>query len=187
MMANTATASLTVSEPTITEKTLLQRCLEGERKAQKELYQTYCNAMYTLAYRITSDADLANDVLQDAFIDVFRDLKSFKSSGTIGSWIKTIVIRKATKQVRFENRFERFEEKHDVGISYQTFSSRLLEREISALPEGYRTVFTLSEIEGYKHAEIASMLNISVSTSRTQLFHAKRTLRERLKNERDNY
>ena len=117
----------------------------------------------------------------------FRDLKSFKSNGTIGSWIKTIVIRKATKQVRFENRFERFEEKHDVGISYQTFSSRLLEREISALPEGYRTVFTLSEIEGYKHAEIASMLNISVSTSRTQLFHAKRTLRERLKNERDNY
>ena len=184
MMANSATASMTVSETQITEKTLLQRCLEGERAAQKQLYHTYCSAMYTLAYRITSDPDQASDALQEAFIDVFRSLKSYKSNGTIGAWIKTIVIRKATKQMRFEQRFERFEEKHDTGIAYQTFSSSLLEKEIAALPEGYRTVFTLSEIEGYKHAEIADMLNISVSTSRTQLFHAKRTLREKLKHER---
>lgn len=183
MMANSATASLTISEAQVTSKTLLQRCLEGERAAQKELYQTYCKAMYTLAYRITNNADLAHDVLQDAFIDVFRDLKSFKSSGTIGSWIKTIVIRKATKQLKFEQRFETFEDKHDTAISYQKFSSTLLEREIGALPEGYRTVFTLAEIEGYKHAEIAKILNISVSTSRTQLFHAKRTLRSKLKDE----
>jgi RNA polymerase sigma factor (sigma-70 family) len=184
MMANSATASLIVSDAPATENPLLQRCIDGERLAQKELYQTYCNAMYTLALRITNNSDLAHDVLQDAFLDVFRDLKSYKSTGTLGSWIKTIVIRKATKQLRFEQRYERFEEKHDTGAEYQMFSSTLLEREIAALPEGYRTVFTLSEIEGYKHKEIATMLNISVNTSRTQLYHAKKALQKKLKGER---
>ncbi len=175
---------MSVSREDATEKTLLQRCLEGERLAQKQLYQNYSQAMYTLAYRITNDADLAHDALQEAFIDVFQSLKSFKGSGTIGSWIKTIVIRKATKTVKFEKRFETLSDKHELSVDYQKFTSTALEREIFALPEGYRTVFTLCEIEGYKHTEIAKMLNISESTSRTQLHHAKKRLKTKLKNER---
>lgn len=184
MMAESVTATMTVADTQSLSKTLLQRCIDGERMAQKELYQTYCNAMYTLAYRITNDHDQAHDVLQDAFIEVFRDLKSYNATGTIGSWIKTIVVRKATKKQQFEQRFESFEAKHDPGINYQKFTSVALEREISNLPEGYRTVFTLVEIEGYRHTEIAKMLNISESTSRTQLYHAKKTLQKRLKGER---
>ncbi|MFT5723483.1 MAG: RNA polymerase sigma factor (sigma-70 family) [Bacteroidia bacterium] len=184
MMAESVTAHMTISDTQASTKTLLQRCLDGERVAQKELYHTYCKAMYTLAYRITNDPDQANDVLQEAFIDVFRNLKSYKASGTLGSWIKTIVVRKATKQHMFDQRFETFEAKHDVGVDYHQFTSTVLEKEIFRLPEGYRTVFTLVEIEGYKHAEIAKMLNISESTSRTQLYHAKKTLQKRLKGER---
>lgn len=184
MMAESVTATMTLAESQSLPKTLLQRCIDGERMAQKELYQTYCKAMYTLAFRITSDHDQAHDVLQDAFIEIFRDLKSFKATGTIGSWIKTIVVRKATKQQKYEQRFESFEAKHDPGIDYQKFTSVALEREISNLPEGYRTVFTLVEIEGYKHTEIAKMLKISESTSRTQLYHAKKTLQKKLQGER---
>ena len=131
MMAESVTATMRLTETQTTTPTLLQRCIDGERVAQKELYQTYCNAMYTLAFRITSDHDQAHDVLQDAFIEIFRDLKSYKATGTIGSWIKTIVVRKATKQHKFEQRFESFEAKHDPGIDYQKFTSVALEREIS--------------------------------------------------------
>ncbi|MBO6516274.1 MAG: RNA polymerase sigma factor [Bacteroidia bacterium] len=182
-MANTVQAQLAISDQHITQDTLLQRCLKDDRLAQKELYQTYAKAMYTLAFRITNNPDLAHDVLQDAFIEVFRDLKKYSGKGTIGSWIKTIVIRKAVRQHKFEQRFERFEAKHDVGIPYNEIASASLEKAILNLPEGYRTVFTLVEIEGYKHKEIAAMLNISESTSRTQLYHAKKTLREQLKGE----
>jgi len=174
---------MAISDQTYPENHLLQRCLEGERLAQKELYLNYSKAMYTLAYRITNNPDLAHDVLQDAFIDVFRDLKSFKAKSTIGSWIKTIVIRKAVRQQKFEERFETFEEKHDKGIPYEEIASTVLEQAILNLPEGYRTVFTLVEVEGYKHTEIAKMLRISESTSRSQLYHAKKTLREQLKGE----
>lgn len=182
-MANTVSAQMAVSQQSIPEKNLLQKCLDGERLAQKELYLTYSRAMYTLAFRITNSRDLANDVLQDAFIEVFRDLGHFSGNGTLGSWIKTIVIRKAIRQQKFEERFETFEDKHDVGIPYEEISSTVLEKAILDLPEGYRTVFTLTEIEGYKHKEIAEMLDISVSTSRSQLYHAKKVLQEKLKGE----
>ena len=183
MMANTATAQMTLSETSTPIETLLQKCLNKERSAQKELYHKYCDAMYTLAYRITNDHDQAQDVLQEAFIEVFRDLKNFKSTGTLGSWIKTILIRKATKQQKFDARYESFEEKHDVGIPYQEFTSTALEKAIQTLPEGYRTVFTLAEIEGYRHTEIGPMLGISESTSRSQLYQAKKALRKELEGE----
>ncbi|MEZ4842968.1 MAG: RNA polymerase sigma factor [Bacteroidia bacterium] len=191
MMANTVSAqdsprrieSMAAVSVRPAEKDLLQRCLDGERLAQKQLYTQYSQAMFTLAFRITNNHDLAHDVLQEAFIEVFRDLKNFKGISTLGAWIKTIVVRKAGKQTKFEQRFESFDDKHDIGIPYHQFTSQALEREILNLPEGYRTVFTLVEVEGYKHTEIAQMLGISESTSRTQLYHAKRVLREKLANE----
>jgi len=140
--------------------------------------------MYTLAFRITNNQDSAHDVLQEAFIEVFKSLHQFGGKSTIGAWIKTIVIRKATRQTQFEQRFETFDEKHDEGIDYHQFVSSALEKIILNLPEGYRTVFTLVEIEGYKHSEIAKIFNISESTSRTQLHHAKKMLRKRLKGEK---
>lgn len=183
-MANTVSAQMAISETVSREKDLLQRCLDGERLAQKELYYKYSDAMYTLAFRITNNHDLAHDVLQESFLDVFRDLKNFKEHSTLGAWIKTIVIRRAVRLQRFEERFERLDESHDESIPYQQFASEALEAAILSLPEGYRTVFTLVEVEGYKHKEIAELLSISESTSRSQLHHAKKMLRKKLKGER---
>src|SRR6218665_1820223 len=83
-----------------TEAELITGCLLHDRIAQRRLYDRYKSAMYTLAYRITGDFDDANDVLQDAFIEVFKHLSQFRGDATLGAWIKQIVVRKATKKKR---------------------------------------------------------------------------------------
>lgn len=185
MMAQTVSAPMAISTLEGVENDLLQGCLEGSRKAQKKLYQRYSTAMYTLAFRITGNSDSAHDVLQDAFIQIFKDLASFKGQSTLGAWIKVIVARVAGKQFKYEQRFETFEEDvHDQAIAYQDIASTSLEKAIRDLPDGCRAVFTLFEIEGYKHREIAEILKFSESTSRSQLLHAKKLLRKKLKGER---
>ncbi|PCJ66130.1 MAG: RNA polymerase subunit sigma-24 [Bacteroidetes bacterium] len=168
----------------MTTDSLITACIEGDRTAQQKLYVNYCDAMYTLAYRITKNHELANDSLQDAFIEVFKNLKSYDGSGTIGSWIKTIVIRKAVKTIRYEVRYESMEGVSEpMTENYENFTSHLLEKAIQSLPDGARTVFTLVEIEGYKHTEIAKMLHVNEGTSRSQLSYAKKLLRTYLTNE----
>ena len=166
----------------MTEKELVAACLRGDRLAQKELYDRYSRAMYTIAYRMAADRELANDILQEAFLKVFRKLNTFRAESTLGAWIKTIVVRtalaKLKKQVITEPLPENFAEQsvdwgHHLDIDY-------LEKAIQGLPDGYRSVFVLVEIEGYQHKEVAEMLNISVGTSKSQLFYAKKRLREAL-------
>ena len=82
------------------EEQLLNECLKRERHAQQELYDRYKDAMFTIALRITNDQDDACDSLQDAFIQVFRDLEQFNRQSTLGAWIKTIVIRTAVKKMK---------------------------------------------------------------------------------------
>ena len=84
----------------MTEAELIQACLANERLAQRQLYERYNNAMYTVAYRITGDFDLANDVLQEAFVKVFRNLAKFRQESTLGAWIKTIVVRTALSRIK---------------------------------------------------------------------------------------
>jgi len=160
------------------EAELISGCLLHDRVAQRVLYDRYKKAMYTLAYRITGDFDDANDVLQDAFLDVFGHLDQFRSEATLGAWIKKIVVRKSTKKKRmviWQNPDEEVEEiinwgEDEINVAH-------LEAAILMLPDGFRTIFILAEIEGYTHKEIAVMLEISEGTSKSQLFHAKRKLR----------
>ena len=97
----------------MTETELVQSCLKNDRVAQKDLYDKYKKAMYTLAYRITGDFESANDVLQDAFVKVFRGLPSFRGESTLGAWIKTIVIRTAYSYLRKDKIF--FEDIENVN------------------------------------------------------------------------
>ncbi|RMG84728.1 MAG: RNA polymerase sigma factor [Bacteroidetes bacterium] len=168
----------------MTETDLIQACLDEDRMAQKELYDRYKKAMYTLAYRVTGDFESANDVLQDAFLKVFRGLPSFRGESTLGAWIKTIVIRTAYSKLRKNKMFfEDLDKVHpDAFVDWGDFlQAEYLEKAILSLPEGYRAVFVLVEVEGYSHKEVAEMLDISVGTSKSQLFYAKRKLREKLK------
>ena len=166
----------------MTEAELITACLANDRLAQKSLYDKYKKAMYTIAYRITGDFDSANDVLQDAFVNVFRGLKKFRKESTLGAWIKTIVVRTAIKKLKKQSRYETIEEHHISGlVDWGNFlDAEYLEKAIKDLPDGYRTVFVLIEVEGYAHKEVAEMLNISVGTSKSQLFYAKKRLRKTL-------
>ena len=164
------------------EYQLIKGCQRKDRLAQKELYDKYKNAMFTLIYRITNDLKLSEEILQDAFMKVFKHINNFRGEASIGSWIKTIVTRTALEKVKQKIRFEPLEGQayeevidwgHHLDIDY-------LEKAIQSLPEGYRAVFVLIEIEGYAHKEVSMMLGISVGTSKSQLYHAKRKLKELL-------
>lgn len=163
------------------EAELITGCLLHDRVAERLLYDRYKKAMYTLAYRITGDFDDANDVLQDAFLEVFRHLDQFRGDSTLGSWIKTIVIRKSTKKKRIIG-WQDVEEGMGEVINWgeDEINAAHLETAILSLADGFRTIFVLAEVEGYTHREIAVMLNISEGTSKSQLFHAKRKLRNML-------
>lgn len=171
----------------MTEAELVQSCLKNDRLAQKNLYDKYKKAMYTLAYRITGDFEAANDVLQDAFVKVFRGLNAFRGESTLGAWIKTIVVRTAYSYLRKENIFH--EPLENMPPSFQVdwghyLDAEYLEQAILSLPEGYRMVFVLVEVEGYTHKEVAQLLGISEGTSKSQLFYSKKRLRELLMGER---
>lgn len=138
--------------------------------------------MYTLAYRITNDFQIAEDVLQEAFIRIFANLGKFRQESSLGAWIKTIVVRTAITRIRKKIHFDPLEGQTVEGlIDWGGYIDvEYLEKAIHNLPEGYRTVFTLIEIEGFSHKEVAEMLAISEGTSKSQLFYAKRKLREAL-------
>lgn len=164
------------------QETLIQGCLNKDRVAQKQLYEQYKDAMYTIAYRITNDFELASDVLQEAFLQVFRNIEKFRGESTIGAWIKTIVVRMAIKKSKQKMHFEEIENIPERGSIDWGSSIDLdyLEKAIQSLSDGYRAVFTMIEIEGYAHKEVAEILGISEGTSKSQLFYAKKKLREKL-------
>ncbi len=168
----------------MTEAGLIDACIANDRLAQKKLYDRYKKAMYTLAYRITGNFELADEALQDAFLNVFRNLPKFRRESTLGAWIKTIVVRTSLKIIKKKIVFDPFED-YKNDNNFIDWSDHLamdyLEMAIRSLPEGYRSVFVLVEVEGFAHKEVAEMLEISEGTSKSQLFHAKRKLRDLLK------
>ena len=172
--------------PDRVDSDLIRRCqsvdLLTRRVAQRELYERYKRAMFSTAYRIINDYDHANDALQDAFVDVFRNLNQFAFRSTLGSWIKTIVVRQAIRKQQLEGRFLTLDETiHDQPAPFRdTLTGAELDAVIRTLPDGARTIFLLAEVEGYAHKEIAGMLGISEGTSKSQVSYAKKLLRQRL-------
>lgn len=161
---------------------IIEGCKKQKREAQKALYDLYCDAMFTIAFRIVNNSDDAHDVLQEAFIEVFTHIKSYRNESSIGAWIKTILVRKALKKLK-ELKF--VDNLGENGVETPSdflddLSGEYLEQLILSLPEGFRTVFLLFEVEGYSHQEIADMLSISESTSKSQLSRAKKTLRVKI-------
>ena len=139
--------------------------------------------MYTVAYRIVNDVGLAGDVLQEAFIQVFRDIGQFRGDSTVGAWIKTIVVRNSLKRLKQESWGGPMDENgNGEPVEWPNeMGGEDLEKAILALPDGYRAVFLLVEVEGYRHREVAEMLGISEGTSKSQLYHAKKQLQRTLK------
>jgi RNA polymerase sigma-70 factor (ECF subfamily) len=166
----------------ISENDIVKGCVSGDRRAQKALYEIYKNQMFTLAYRITGNREDAEDVLVEGFMKVFDYLRTFKNQSALSTWIHTIIARTAYAVIKNRIYFEDIEEHEGNAMDLSELPTDIshLERAIMELPDGYRTVFTLYEIEGYKHREIAEILEISDNTSKSQLSKAKSLLREKL-------
>ena len=168
----------------LTETQLVQGCRAKDRLSQKALYDRYKTAMYTLAYRIVNDFGLAEEVLQDGFLQVFKHIDSFRGTATLGSWIKTIVVRTALKRIKQKIVFEPIEAQLHQAIEWgHALDTEYLEQAIQSLPEGFRTVFVLIEIEGYTHKEVGELLGIAAGTSKSQLYYAKKKLKKILINQ----
>lgn len=164
------------------EKEIIEACLLNDRLAQKALYDQYKAQMYTLAYRIAGNFEDASDVLQEGFLLVFRKLHTFHGEAKLGTWIHTIIARLALKKIKAHIHFDDLDtiDQFTVIDWGTAIDTEYLEKAIALLPDGYRSIFTLYEIEGFKHREIADLLGISENTSKTQLFKAKKMLRELL-------
>ena len=165
------------------EQHLLSGCLAQDRQAQFRLYQQYKTAMFSSALRILGDRALAQDALQEAFVDIFQGLAGFRQQSTLGAWIKIIVVRRALLTLRREQRMEVYDQdRHPEPLVawHDNLTGEALDKAIGELPAGYRAVFCLVEVEGYAHGEVAEMLGIAEGTSKSQLHHAKRLLQRKL-------
>jgi RNA polymerase sigma factor (sigma-70 family) len=171
-----------------THKTLVESCRRGNRKAQFELYRLYSRSMYNVCLRIVKNELDAEDVLQNAFVDIFSKMDTFRFESTIGAWIKRIVVNHSInflKQRRLQ--FETFEDQYqhnffdpneDNDLSHIALSVEQIKKALYALPDGYRVVFSLYLLEGYDHQEIAEILGVSEATSKSQYSRAKHRIRE---------
>ena len=160
----------------------LKRTATGDRAAFRRVYELTSAHLLGLATRMLGRRQVAEDVLQDAFIDIFRNLQNFRGESTIGAWIKTIVIRKAYKKIKGPVMPENIEDYQNVVItlSHEKIDSEYLEKAILSLPDGYRTVFLMLEIEGYTHKEVSEVLGITEGTSKSQLARARYLLQKKV-------
>jgi RNA polymerase sigma factor (sigma-70 family) len=174
---------------------LLDACVANDRKAQIRLYELFCKSMYNVSYRIVKDQMLAEDIIQESFISAFKALKQFKREVPFHYWLKKIVINKSLDEIRRSKVFltELNEEiVADLIVDDQevvTDTHKMidqLKKELFNMPDGYRIILSLYYLEGYDHEEISQILNITSSTSRSQLTRAKRMLTKRLTKEKQN-
>ncbi len=154
--------------------------MKQDRYAQRAFYEKYKRALFTKALRMVNNSEYAHDVLQESFIEIFHDLKNFKGESGLFSWMKTIVFRKSLLHLKIENRFTEYDQdRHDDVIAWRDdLTAEYLDKAIKNLPDGYRAVFLLAEVDGYQHKEIAEMMGISEGTSKSQLYHAKKQLQK---------
>lgn len=165
---------------------LIDRCLEGDTAAQHQLYRLYAKAMFNVCYRMLNDHDDAEDVLQDAFVSAFHRLSSYHGEATFGAWLKRIVINKAInflskKRIEVVTLDEGHEYVEEENTKIDHLTVNRVKEAIGRLPGGYRIVFSLYLLEGYDHGEIAQILGITESTSKSQYNRAKKKIKELLK------
>ncbi|MFT4033648.1 MAG: RNA polymerase sigma factor [Siphonobacter sp.] len=180
------TNSIEVETICRTDRTaLVEACRRGERSAQYELYRLYSKSMYNVCFRILNHTTEAEDVLQDAFIKFFQHIQEFRQESTVGAYLKQIVVNEALnrlrqRRVQFVDVEEGIEVAIEPAIEPDEWEVSRVRAALMKLPDGFRAVLTLHLLEEYSHDEIAKMLNITPSTSRTQFMRARNKLREML-------
>lgn len=171
---------------------LIDSCKKGDRASQKVLYDSLAPKMFSICIRYIGDRTAAQDVLQDGFVTLFSKLDSFKGEGSFEGWARRIFVTTALMELRKKDALKMSEELEVVrGVKAETvgqvenISYRELMSLVTSLPPGFRTVFNLYAIEGYSHKEISQMLEITETTSRTQLRRARLWLQDKIKSLKD--
>lgn len=167
------------------DKTLIARAAKNDREAQERLYKSHSGKMLSVCRMYIKDLQQAEEVMLNGFFKVFKYLPDFKNEGSFEGWVRKIMIREAISFLRTKKEIEFAEEVfEDTTQSFNNISSGIevehIQNLIDSLPEGYKVVFVMYAIEGYKHQEISKMLNISEGTSKSQLFKARKMLQEKL-------
>ena len=174
----------------VDERLLLQRARDGDAAAERALYDAHVDRVYRLAYRMSGRDDLAQDFTQDAFIRAFGRLGDFRGDSSFGTWLHTIATSVILNGLRRAKRFDGREAEYDEetlgpqGVAHARQAEPdlklRLHAAIAALPDGYRTVFVMHDVEGYTHEEIGAAMGIASGTSKAQLFRARQKLRTAL-------
>jgi len=169
------------------EETLIRRAREGDERAYRELYDAHVDRIYRLVYRMAGEEELARDFTQEAFLRAFRRLDQFRGDAAFSTWLHSVAVSVALNGLRkVDRRRERERGLDDVApIAVRQarpepdLKDRLREA-VDGLPDIYRTVFLMHDLEGYKHKEIAEAMDVAVGTSKARLFRAREKLRETL-------
>ena len=173
----------------MTQSELIEGCVRRSPLCQKAVFDLYAGRMMGVSQRYARNKSDAEDILQEAFIKVFEKIVQFRHEGSFEGWIRKIVVNTALKKYtllrytaeKYNQDVSEYEELDSNDVSaYAHLSEKDLLKLINELPDGYRLVFNLYVIEGYKHEEIANMLNINPGTSRSQLAKARTMLQKQI-------
>ena len=171
----------------MSEHRLILACKQGKLWARKEVYEQYAPTMMALCRRYVSDVEDAKDVLQEGFLKIFTEIGQYSGSGSFGGWVRRIFVNTSLDYMRKKNRLKQKELLTDFEIGQYAdledvtdITADDLMLCISELPDTHRTVFNLFAVEGFSHKEIAALLNMPESTSRSFFFRARQLLQERV-------
>jgi len=181
-----AKSKITIGKQIELHREIIEESKDGKRSAQYKLYQLYSKAMYNICYRMMNNREEAEDMLQEAFTDAFRKLSSFRYESTFGAWLKQIVVNKCINEIKrkkadlsFYENMQNFDtQQEEPDVNEQKLSVEKIKIAMKKLPEGSRMIFSLYLLEGYDHVEIAQILDISESTSKSQYMRARRKVKE---------
>ena len=166
------------------EREIIQMAVEHNRHAQQQLYGQFSPKMLSVCRQYIKDLQQAEDVMITAFMKVFTNLKNFEHKGSFEGWIRRIIINECISCIRVQKKVNYIEEESYFEESFNNieteFSTAEIQFLIDQLPDGYKMVFNLYCIEGYKHQEIATLLQINEGTSKSQLSHARKLLQEQI-------
>ena len=169
----------------MTNEDIIAGCLKFNREARKVLYDKYASQMYSVCLRYANSKDDANDIFQQAFYTVYKNLHQIKNPAALSGWVKKIFVNTALEHLRKQAKFDNVDDIETVmetetnwNDAIQNISTQELTNLVQQLPEGSRMVFNLYAIEGYSHKEIAEQLGISEGTSKSQLFDARKFLKK---------
>ena len=173
------------TEIRFTHKSLVENSKSGDRNSQYQLYELYVDAMYNIGMRFLGCKEDAEDVVQDSFIDAFKNLHKFKYESTFGAWLKRIVINKCINHLKVKRLPLSAINDHEFHLTEEVEYERVaavdilkVKTGIEKLPQGYRQIINLYLLEGFDHNEISEVLGITTSTSKSQYHRAKKKLVE---------